>query len=372
MKAILPRQDFQDALGAIATVTGGRTTKPILSCVKIAARDGAIELSATDGEAGLRIAAPALAVERPGEAVVPADRLLSIVRELADVEISIETDDRHCSIRGAGSAFRIFVMNPADFPPVAVFEDGPDMVMDGAELRRMIGLTIFAAAKETGRYAINGVLWKKAGKRLFLVATDGRRLARSGGGVREANSGDFQAIVPARSLGIFEKVFMPPRDGSPWSVDVKVFPNQVVLRTGGRVLSTVLVEGHFPDYEKVIPEVTSKRARLDRGEFLASVKRAALLTTDESRAVRLSLDGSTLVISSQSPEQGDARVETPMRYEGSPLDIGFNPTFLQDALRAIPYEEIVLELHEDFRPGTISGEDKAEFLYVVMPVQLAN
>lgn len=372
MKAILPRQDFQDALGAIATVTSGRTTKPILACVKVTAQNGAIELSATDGEAGLRISAPALAVERPGEAVIPADRLLSIVRELSDVEIVLETDDRHCSIRGAGSNFRIFVMNPADFPPVAIFEDEPDMVMDGSELRRMIGLTIFAAAKETGRYAINGVLWKKTAKRLFLVATDGRRLARSGGAIRESSAGEFQAIVPARALAILEKVFSPPRDGAAWTIDIKVYPNRVVLRSGGRILSTVLVEGHFPDYEKVIPEITSKRARIERGELLAAVKRAALLTTDESRAVRLSLDGSTLVISSQSPEQGDARVEAPMRYEGAPIDIGFNPNFLQDALRAIPYEQIVLELHEDFRPGTISGEDKSEFLYVVMPVQLAN
>jgi DNA polymerase-3 subunit beta len=372
MKAILPRQDLQEALNAVATLTGGRTARPILGCVKLSAAGERLELGATDGEASLRLSVPALAVERPGEFVVPADRILPIVREMADVELAVELEERHCVIRGEGSEFRIFVMDPADFPPVAVFDDEPDLVVSGADLRRMVALTLYAAARETSRYAINGMLWEKRGKHLFVVATDGRRLARAGGGVAKSSSGDFEVIIPAKAMSVFERVFTPPREDADWTVDIRVMPNQVVLRSGERVLSTVLVQGSFPKYDDVIPKEHSKRARVDRDVLFGAVKRAALLTTEDSRAVKLAFEGESLVITSQAPEQGAARVEIPISYEGEPLAIGFNPAFLNDALRVVPFEEVMLDLHEAFRPGVICGEDKNEFIYVVMPVSLAS
>jgi DNA polymerase-3 subunit beta len=372
MKAILPRQEFQEALAAVATLTGGRTTRPILGCVKLKAGGERIELAGTDGEAGLRLSVGALTVERDGEVVVPADRLLAIVRELNDVEVTIEADERYCAIRGEGSELRIFVREVADFPPVAAFEDDPDFAIAVSELRRMISLTIYAAARETSRYAINGVLCEKEGKRLYVVATDGRRLARAGGTIIESHSGDFEVILPAKAMSVFEKVFVPTRDEGEATVHVKIMPNQVLLRSGDRVLSTVLVEGSFPKYEDVVPKEHNKRATLGREALLGAVSRAALLTTEESRAVKLAFDAEALVITSQAPEQGDARVEIPISYEGEPLTIGFNPLFLRDALRTLPFDEVTIDLQEAFRPGVVTGGDRNEFLYVVMPVSLST
>lgn len=372
MKAILPRQDFQDALNAIATLTSGRTTRPILSCVKLTAGKDSLELCATDGEAGLRLSVPLLSVGKAGDVVVRADRLFAIVRELDDVELALESDERHCTIRGEGSEFRIFTMDPADFPPLPEFEDEPDLSVRGEELRRMIGMTIYSAARETSRYAINGILWEKKGKHLFVVATDGRRLARAGGNLEQAGSGDFEIIVPAKAMSVFEKVFTGARDNPDWAVEIKVMPNQVLLRSGTRMLSTVLVEGNFPKYDDVIPREHNRLARISREVLFAAVKRAALLTTEDSRAVKLAFEAEKLVITSQAPEQGDARVEAPMHYEGEPLQIGFNPAFLNDALRVMPYEEVYLDLHESFRPGVLRCEDRNEFLYVVMPVSLST
>jgi DNA polymerase-3 subunit beta len=372
MRAILPRQEFQDVLSAVATLAGGRTTRPILGCVKLIAADNRLEVSATDGEAGLRLGVSALSVEQPGELVVPADRLLPIVREMNDVEVSVASDERYCVIRGEGSEFRIFVMDPADFPPLPEFEGEPDLTMSLGELRRLVMLTLYAAARETSRYAINGVLWEKQGKRLFVVATDGRRLARAGGSVLGSSSADFEVVVPAKAMSVFERVFTAGgRDGDS-KVDVRVMPNQLLLRAGDRVLSTVLVEGNFPKYEDVIPKEHTKCARVERELLFGAVKRAALLTTEESRAVKLSFEKDSLVITSQAPEQGDARVEIPISYEGDPLTIGFNPAFLNDALRVLPFEEVSLHLHESFRPGVLCGEDKSQFLYVVMPVSLST
>ncbi|MFO0837206.1 MAG: DNA polymerase III subunit beta [Phycisphaerae bacterium] len=372
MKTILPRIAFVEALSAAANLTGSRTTKPILACVKLVAAGKTLEVHSTDGEAGLRIVVRGVAIEQPGQAVIPAERLLRIVREMMDAEIRLEAQERQCTIRGAGSEFRIFVMNASDFPPVASFDDEPDLSVPGHELRRMIGLTIYAAARETSRYAINGVLWKKQAKKLFLVATDGRRLARAGGALREARSADFDAIVPARALAVFEKVFVPPKDDEDWLIAVKVLPNQVLLKARDAVFSTVLVEGNFPAFDAVIPKGNDNRARLNRTELAGAIRRAEILTTEESRAVRMAFDQSQLVITANAPEQGDARVEIPAEYSGKPLEVGFNPVFLLDALRVITFEQVNLELEDAFRPGILCGEDKNEFLYVVMPVSLAS
>jgi DNA polymerase III subunit beta len=370
MKTRLPRQEFLDALVAVAAVASGRTTKPILSCVKVATEAETIELSATDGELALRLAVSSFAVEEPGEAVVSAERLLSIVREMPDAEIRLTADERYCVVRGAGSEFKIFVHPAADFPAIPTFEDKPDLVIEGRQLARMIGLTLYSAARETSRYAINGVLWEKRGKRLFMVATDGRRLARAGGPLLQSSAGDFEAIVPAKALNVFERVFGPLRDQEEWQVEVAVLPNQVLLRSGERLLSTVLVEGNFPNYADVIPKENNRIARVNRLELHSAIKRAALLTSDEARAVKLAFTPGQLTITANSPEQGEARVEVPVEFEGSAIEIGFNPIFVNDALKALTLDNVHVELQDVFRPGVICGDDKSEFLYVVMPVSL--
>lgn len=370
MKTRLPRQALLDAMASIASLTGGRTTKPILACVKLTTTNEDVELTATDGEASLRMNVPALSMEKTGEVVVSAERLLGIVREMPDVEITLEADDRHCHIAGESSQFKIFVQNAADFPPVPTFGEDVDLTVDGAQLWRMIGMTLYAAARETSRYAINGILWEKRGDKLFLIATDGRRLARAGGKVKQAEAEDFQAIVPAKAMGVFEKVFSKPRDNDDWLIDIRVMPNQMLFRRGSTMLATALVEGRFPKYEDVIPSEHKRRAKIERAELHAAIRRAALLTTDDARAVRLGFDKGKLIMQSQSPDQGEARVEMPIDFDDEPVAIGFNPNFLADALKVLPYEVVFFELQEDFNPGVICAEDKNEFLYVIMPVSL--
>ena len=370
MKTRLPRQEFLDALAGVAAVTGGRTTKPIQGCVRIATEGESIELTATDGEVGLRAGVSCFTVDEAGETVVSAERLLSIVREMPDAEISVQADARHCVVRGAASEFKIFVQSADDFPQVPKFEDEPDFSVVGNQLWRMITQTAYAAARETSRYAINGVLWEKRGKRLFLVATDGRRLARAGGGITAAAAGDFEAIVPAKAMNVFERIFGGGRADGDWTVEASVHPNQIRLRSGARMVGSVLVEGTFPKYEDVIPRDSDKWALLDRLELHGAIKRAALLTSDDARAVKLSFAGDQLVITAHSVEQGEARVELPVEFHGEPVEIAFNPGFVSDALKALSYENVRLEMHDGFRPGVLFGEDKNEFLYVVMPVSL--
>jgi len=370
MKTKLPRQEFLEALGAVAAVAGGRTTKPVLGCVHIASEGESLELSAGDGEVGLHVRVGAFTVGEPGELVVSAERLLAIVREMPDAEVQLESDERHCVIRGVGSEFRIFLYPPGEFPTIPTFDTDPDIVLDGHCLRRMIELTSYAAAREMTRYAINGILWEKRGKRLRLVATDGRRLACASGTVGRSGPEDFDIIVPLKAMSVFERVFAPQRSGEEWPVDIAVTPNQLLLRSGGCVLVTVLVEGTFPKYEEVIPKASNKVAEANRLELYSAVRRAALLTSEESRAIRMKFSSDGLTVSARSAEEGEARVELPVKYEGDALEIGFNPAFIAEVLKALDCENVRLELQDSFRPGVISGSDKGAFLYVIMPVSL--
>lgn len=374
MKLRVPRQEFQDVLQAMALVAGGRTTNPIFECVKMSSEGERLIVEATDGEVQLRASLETISIDSPGTIVVPADRLLGIVKELDDLELALDADDRSCRVLAQGSEFKIYVRNAADFPPMATMGEEADLVVDGAELKRMIGLTHYAAARETTRYAINGVLWEKRGDQHFMVATDGRRLARAGGTLLSSSSGDFELIIPSKALGVFDRVFQARRDDSePFEITARVMPNQLMLRSGTREVVTALVEGSFPKYQDVIPKDSDKLVKLSRPEFHGAIRRAALLTTEDSRAVRLQFSDGQLVISANSPEQGEARLEVPVEQEGEgAIEIGFNPAFITDVLRAVPDEVIRLELKESFSPGVLSGDDKQQFLYVLMPVALSN
>lgn len=370
MKVRLPRQQFQEALAAISSVTGTRTPKPILNCVKITATRDAVLLQGTDGEAALSIEVPVVLTDRTGETVVSSDRVFSIVRESSDVEVQLEASAQQAVLRGEGSEFKIFVHDPSDFPPVPEFEGQPDLVVDGHGLRRASLLTLYAAAKETTRYAINGVLWQKRGKTMFLVATDGRRLARAAAPLVKADAGDFETIVPARAMGIFERACPAPSGDDEWKIDVRVMPNQLLIRSGSAVLATALLEGKFPDYDAVIPRDQDKTARIEKNLFYSAVRRAALLTTDEARAVRLEFNDNRLTLSSRAPEQGEARIELPVDFDGKSTAIGFNPAYLSDALRVVDFEQVVLKMSQPDKPGVLRGEDANDYLYVIMPVAL--
>ncbi len=369
MKTRLPRGEFADALDAVSAVAPSRSPKPIFECVCVETEGTSVSLATTNGEVSARVTVEAYRVERPGAVVVPAERLLAVVRDMPDEEISLEAAEEHCLIRGEGREYRLFGRSRQDFPAVPDFAEGADLQVEAQWLQRMVALTLYAAAREMSRYAINGVLWEKKGRRLCLVATDGRRLARAGGTLLEAGGPDFQVIVPSKALTVFERVFPgSPEGGSP-VVQVRIEEGrQLVLRSGERVLSTALVEGTFPKYQDVIPTEAKRRATLHRGNFYGAVRRAAIVTGPEGPTVKLAFAKNRLVLTSQGAETGEAREEMAVDFEGEPIEISFNAIYLQDVLKALTQDEVKLELTEGYRPSVLLGGDREEFLYVVMPV----
>jgi DNA polymerase-3 subunit beta len=366
MKVICNRGALLEAISVAGNAVATRTPKPVLQCVKVSAADDRLTIAATDLEVAIRYSDAQVQIEQPGETLLPADKFRDIVRESVDDTLAIEVDGATCNIRGQDSHFKIFTQNAADFPPVPDFEGEADFTIAGGVLKQLIGQTLFAAAKESTRYAFNGILVVAKGKKLVLVSTDGRRLAQARADLLTDKLGKdgAKAIIPAKAMTLIDKLIDDPEE----AVGMQIRENQAIFHTASATLTTNLVEGQFPPYEDVIPKDTDKKMTANTADFLSAIRRAALLTTEESKGVRLAFGKKGLVLTSRSPESGEATINFPCKFEGTDVEIGFNPSFLTDALRVVDVDEITLEMTAPNRPGLIKGGPG--FTYVIMPVNL--
>ncbi len=398
MKVICDRGALLEAINLVSGATAQRTPRPQLTCIRVAAtktgKVGELTLQGTDAEIAMRLTVSQVDVQEPGEALIPADKLRQIVSaEESEPTLSLETDKDMLHIKGQDAHFRVFGHPPAEFPPIPDFATA---VAGSAEapkakavihhaagsLATLVGRTLFATARENSRFAYSGVLFKRDGKRLELVGTDGRRLALSrttlsGPGEKEAKP--FSCIVPTKALSMLLKLIKDPDE----PVAIAVTDNQIFFALGGpagegkpsgqarATLVSNLVEGAFPPYEEAIPRDQDKKVTFDRDVLASAVRRAAVLTNEESRGVRLAFNGKSkqLLLSSRAPEMGEAEINVDLAgYEGQDLEIGFNPMFIIDALKVVTEPQVIMELKGPSKPALIKSG--ADFLYVVMPVSL--
>ncbi len=367
MRVNFNRSALTEALGLLTSVVPARTPKPVLRCVRITADEKEVRICATDLEVGINCLVSEVQVEQPGEVVIQADKLAAIVRESGDEVLVLEVFENTCVITGADSHFTIYTQEPKQYPAVPGFEGKADIEIALDNLQAGIEQCLFATAKETSRYAINGVLWEIKGKKLSLIATDGRRLARCRvnlASVPNERIAEQKIIMPTKTMTLLDKVGSNNKD----VVAVKFVGNQVLISCANIVISSNLVEGNFPKYEDIIPSDYDKKLTLSTEAVLSAVRRAALLTSEESRGIKLSISKDALLFSGRAPETGDAQVRMPINYKGKPIDVGFNPQFLIEALRVIRAPEFEMELGQSDRPGLIKSG--ADFLYVLMPISL--
>lgn len=367
MKVICNRGALLDAINQSGAVASARSPKPALACVKLTADPDRLTIAATDLEVAVRCSDSEVQVEQPGETLVPVDKLRDIVRESIDDSLSLQTEGEQIVIKGHDSVFKVYTQRPEDFPPVPEFEGDADLEIKAGTLKQAIAQTLFAAARENQRYAFNGVLFNVKGKRLEMVASDGRRLAMVHADLLRVgkHAGQSKVIVPAKALNLLDKLLTDPEE----VVSLQLRENQVLFHTAWATLTSNLVDGQFPPYEDVIPKDADRKMVASTADFLSAVRRAALLTSDDSKGVRMSFSKGGLVLSSRQPDAGEATVNLPCKFEGADIDIGFNPFFLTDVLRVVDSDEITFEMTAPNRPGMLrSGSD---FLYVIMPVNLS-
>ena len=366
MKVKFNRAALQEALGLVTSISPSRTPKPILQCLRITTEKDAVRLSATDLEVGITVLIDQVEIGGAGELVIPADKLSSIVRESFDEVIELQAAESAVYLVGSDSRFTIYSHDVSQYPTVPGFEGETDLEILLDKFQEGIEQTVFAAAKESTRYALNGILWEVQGKKLVMVATDGRRLSKVIVPLEKATElpEGRRIIVPAKTMAILDKI--PTYDAA--KVGVRFVGNQIVLICGNTVVSSNLVEGNFPKYEDIIPTNYEKKLTLKTAPTQSAVRRAALLATEDSKGIRLSLTKNSLVFSSRAPETGDAQIDMAVEYSHEPMDIGFNPQFLVDVLRVIKADEFELHLGQPDRPGLIKCG--TGFLYIIMPVNL--
>ncbi len=379
MKVTVHRGALVEVLALASGVVPARSPKPVLGCVKLSTVETpngkALRVLSTDNEIALETTLGQCDVKREGSVLLPASKLLEIINNSPDDTVVIDSDAQKTTIKGSDSKFVLLGYNPEEFPPISGFEGNADVDISAGMLKALLDRSRFAAAKEMSRYAINGVMFERKGRRLTLVATDGHRLALAKEDL-PVEGPDFSNVVPIKAITLIERLLTDPEQ----KVELQFRENRLFARVshGGdgdkkptvatAVLSTVLVEGVFPNYNDVIPKDSDRKATLKCERFASAVRRASLLTNEESKGVKLSFQAKELVLSSRAAEVGEATVEMPIELHGEPLDIGFNPQYLQDALKVCPTEDVTLDLKTANKPGILrSGHN---FLYVIMPVSL--
>ena len=380
MKLTIERSALLKTLSHVQSVVERRNTMPILSHLLMEARDDRLLLTATDMDLTIIESAPAV-VSSAAAVAAPAHTLYDIVRKLpdgSDVEISAQgdtTDSGQMTIRAGRSTFRLQTLPPEDFPAVQD-EDLPlSFGIPAPDLRQIIDRTRFAISTEETRYYLNGIYLHAAeGQLLRAVATDGHRLARFELPVPEGAEEMPGIIVPRKTVNELRKLI----DEEDSAVAVSLADTRIRFAVGGTVLSSKLIDGTFPDYQRVIPAGNDKRMVLPCRAFSAAVDRVSTISSEKSRAVKLSLAGNLLSLSASSAENGSAVEELEISYDGAEMAIGFNARYLLDIAQQIEGDDLVFTMADSASPaivqesGSESEEDsgQAAALYVLMPMRV--
>ena len=373
MEIRLQRDALLAELALLQGIVERRTTIPILSHLLLDAKDGKLALAATDLDVSLSTWCDA-EIKREGAVAVQAKKFHEIVRALADHEIAIKLDDATSVTLQAGrSRFKIRGLEAENFPTLPRVEGETALELSLDVLRRMIAKVIFAISTEESRFQLHGALWKVKKDGLEMVATDGHRLAlveAAAGGengnavaVKRAQDG---VLIPRKALQELLRF-----DGAE-TVAYKRGEHHLAFALGKRELTCRILEGTFPDYERVIAKNNDKRPVLERQPFQQAVQRVALLTGERARGVLLHFNAEGLVISAANPDLGEATEQVPCEYGGPELKLGLNPDYLGHFLGAVDAKEVRLELKDSESQCVgfpVAGEP-LRYLCVIMPMHV--
>jgi DNA polymerase-3 subunit beta len=365
MKLTAAREALLKPLQAVIGVVERRQTMPILANVLLVAKDGEVSVTATDLEVEL-VANADVQVDSPGEVTVPGRKLLDICRALPDdAQIAISQSGEKLSIKSGRSKFSLTTLPAAEFPTVEDISGGKSVAVSQEVLARLLDKTHFSMAQQDVRYYLNGLLLETGGKVLRAVATDGHRLALCEVEVDGGDAPEQQVIVPRK--GVLELQRLMSGEGD---LTIELGTNHIRIQLEGIRFTSKLIDGRFPEYDRVIPQDTSNAMSADRGLFKSALQRTAILSNEKYRGIRLIIRDNNMVLQAHNPEQEEAEEELEIEYDGDEIEIGFNVNYLLDALGAIESEQIKLALVDGNSSCLLTEPGKDDCKYVVMPMRL--
>ncbi len=368
MKFTVSRQSILEAFQVVGLVISPRAIRPILSHVHMVAQGDLLTVMGTDLEMSIRFQVHLDQVEEPGEAVVPAARVSSILKECATDEVSFEAEPGgKVKLHSGKSVFHLLSENPEEYPPIKPFDENQAFGLERDKLMNLIRKTHFAVAKEKSRFAFNGAKLLIDGHEAHMIATDGKRLVMKTEAIDNSDEVSASHIVPSRALSIYEKVLSDEDD----LVRIALEDSEIMLKTTRAEISSRLVEGSFPNHRAVIPEECTVNMTFPRQEFIRAFRQAGLLTSQETRSVKLQLTSGRATLSAQALDAGEARIEMDAPdYDGEELQIAFNPDFMVEGLNVMDADIIHMGFSRPNQPAKITGDDG--FVYVIMPITTRN
>jgi DNA polymerase III subunit beta len=373
MKFKINRDHFSSGLQQVLNVVSPRATMPILGNVLIEAEDDQISLTTTNLDLGIRCTIKAQ-IEESGAVTLPVRRLATIVRELPNLDVAVETTEGYqAKITSGGSNFKIMGIGKEEFPPLPTFSRDRTFVIDQAQLSSMLRSVAYAQSSDEARYILNGVFFNFNDGKLTLVATDGRRLALVSKELEFPPEQSGHIIIPGKTGAELLRLLDIGRE-----VRISFNERQVAFdveageSSGGLVgsinLISKIVEGNYPNYQQVIPKETHQRIKLERELLLQCIHRAALVSSDKSNTVRLKLTPNLLEITASSPDFGESHESMAIAYDGPEIQVAFNPHFLMDPLKALTRDEVFFEVKDELSPGVFKSLES--FICVIMPLRL--
>lgn len=366
MKILCSSNKLHEGLKLISNVISSSTTKPIIQAVKLETVNNKLELSGTDLEVGMRYLIEPEKILEPGKVVLPGGRMIGLFQEWTEGEVSLEVKERTCRLSGKGCNFKLLGYDPEEFPTIPTFTEENCFEIEPETIQEMVRKTAFACASERLRHTMTGVLLGVKGDVVSMVATDGRRMAYIKEKVANKSGVSCNSIVPAKGIQQLPRV--AAQTTAP--VKIKLEETCMIAKTENATVYSQLIEGQYPNYEEAIPKEDGERLEVDAEELAGAVRRAAFLTTEERHVVKIKLQKNSLSVSAQTPDIGEGEVGISVNYSGKEMEIGLNPDFLLDGLKAIGKGTVKIGVKDANTAATLrTGRD---YLYVLMPIRLSE
>ena len=371
MKLTITREQLQEGLVAVAASVPAKTTLPILSNILLEATKDGIRLSGTDLDIAVSTTVSA-SVDQEGAITLPARKLVEIVRELPSAAIRLTASgEQRVTIECGRSKFRLLGLPREEFPAFPTVKFDGSWRTSSKDLQKLIAHVAFAASTEESRPILNGVLWELRPERMRMVATNGHRLARMDVPTPPSgNTAQADLIVPPKALEQIRRLFRADEE-----VEIAKSENHLGFRSPTTQIFTRLIEGPYPNYEQVIPRENDKSATADKAAFASALRRMSIVASDQTHRIRMAFANGSCKLSVQTPDLGEAQEEITVSYEGDPLEIGFNASYLLEILKYIPTDEVRLTFKAPERAATcepVGWNDPSSYLTLVMPLRLVD
>ena len=361
------RDNLLRPLQIVSGIVERRHTLPILANLLIRKHGQDISFLSTDLELQITTTADCGAGADDVATTVAARKLLDILRNMPDAEVALSLSDKRLTVQAGKSRFQLQTLAAEDFPTVAEAKDyAASFALPQRAFRQLLGMVHFAMAQQDIRYYLNGMLLVVEGEKIEAVATDGHRLANCNTTIAGEKFARQEVIIPRKTILELQRLLEDIDD----PVQIDVAPSQVKFRFANVELVSKLVEGKFPDFNRVIPKGYNKSFVISREELHRSLQRAAIVTSDKFKGVRFLVSENLLKISANNTENEEAQEEIEIDYTGESVDIGFNVTYLLDVLSNLKVEQVKVSLGDANSSALITLPDNDEFKYVVMPMRI--